>query len=437
MDPLKVGALTALITFCYTSLAHAAGESQRELHLDQAIVQAVQEDPWFTVSEQMQRADQLKEASVETRPSPSVSLGMLNLPTDTFSMRQEPMTQLRVGITQAFARGDTVALTREQHRLRATRHPLARQERAAKVALTVTNYWLDMAQARQHQALVREDIAIVEQLVTTTSSAYESGVGRVRQQDVLDARLELAKMREQLTAIIQREEKAAAALRTLIGETGPALAFADTLPVVPLPDVVLTQAPDRRQRLAERLSMHPSVRLLAVEHSVASQAVEIAKQKNAPQWAVNGGYAYRSDARSGDSRADFLSVGVSVDIPLFNEHANDNAVKAAFAESEATETRRRALIRDLLTEVNAQRAALSRLYERQQQFEETILPQSEDYAEATLDAYTAAQGSVETVLDARAAHLKARIAALNIATDIARHRAMLAYYTTTVETQEN
>ncbi len=436
MSPLKLGVLTALIPFCVASLAQTAPDVQRTLELDQAIALAVQEDPWFDASEQMQRADLLKEAAVEARPSPSVSLSMLNLPTDTFSVRQEPMTQLRVGVTQAFARGDTVELTREQQRLKANRHPVEREDRAARVALAVTRHWLDVAQAKQHQALVREDIATVEQLVDTTSSAYESGVGKVRQQDVLDARLELAKMQEQLSGIIQREEQARASLLTLLGEMGNALSIAPVIPPIPLPDVALEQRPDSRQRLAEHLAMHPSVRVLAVDHTVASQAVEIAKQKKAPQWAVNGGYAYRSDARSGDSRADFLSVGVSVDIPLFNDTANDNAVQAAFAESEAVETRRRALIRDLLTQVNALRAALTHLYERQQQYHTKILPQSEDYAEATLDAYTAAQGSVETVLDARAAHLQARIAALNIDTDIARHRATLAYYTTTAMTQE-
>lgn len=432
MNPFFTGVFTALTLISGAAHAQQATVSASDLQLQQAIAIAVERDPWFSASRQAQRAEQLRGESVAARPAPSLSLSMLNLPTDTFSVHQEPMTQLRVGVSQAFTRGDTVALTRQQHQIKARRHPAERREYVARIALNVTQQWLDYVEAVLHEQLIGQDINVFEQMVETTTSAYQSGLGEVRQQDVIDARLALAQLEEQLTQVYQQKEQAAAALTTQLDIPVSAFQPDAQLPGIALPDEVMAVSGNGTSSLVALLVRHPSVQRLAVEHDVAAKAVGLAKQKNAPQWAVNGSYGYRDDARTGESRADFFSVGVSVDVPLFNQETNDNAVKAAFADAQAIETRRRALIRDMLEQVNAQRASLSRLYERRDRYEEQILPQSTAYAEATLDAYTAAQGSVETVLDARTAHLKARIAALNIDADIARTRATLAYFTTTM-----
>lgn len=434
MTPFLTGVLTALTLISGTAHAQQAPVSESNLDLQQAIDIAIERDPWFSASRHAQNAAGLRGESVADRPAPSVSLSMMNLPVDSFSVRQEPMTQLRVGVSQAFPRGDTVALTRQQHRLRASLHPVERKEYAARLALNVTQQWLNYIEAVQQAQLIGENIEVFEQLAETTASAYQSGVGDVRQQDVIDARLALVRVEEQLTQVYQRKEKAAASLATWLEIPARSLQVDAQLPDITLPEPVMQRTGNASQAMAALLASHPSVQRLAVEHEVAVKSVGLAKQKNAPKWMVNGSYGYREDARNGDSRADFFSVGVSVDVPLFNEQVNDNAVKAAFADSEAIETRRRALIRDMLEQVNAQRASLSRLYERKARYEEQILPQSNAYAEATLDAYTAAQGSVETVLDARTSHLKVQIAALNIEAEIARTRATLAYFTTqTVE----
>ena len=431
MNPFLTGVLTALTLISGTAHAQQAPVSESALNLGQAVAIAIDRDPWFSASRQAQHAEGLRSESVAERPAPSLSVSMLNMPVDTFSVRQEPMTQLRLGVSQAFARGDTVSLTRQQYLLKAGRHPVERQEYAARVALNITQQWLDYVEAAQYEKLIGQDIEVFEQMVETTASAYQSGMGEVRQQDVIDARLALAQLQEQLTQVYQRKEKAAAALATRLDIPPGALQPETQLPDIALPRQVMTSVDDSRQSLAALLAEHPSVKRLSVDHDVAVKSVSIAKQKKAPKWAINGSYGYREDARSGDSRSDFFSLGVSVDVPLFNEAANDSAVKAAFADAEAIETRRRALIRDMLERVNAERAALSRLYERKDRYQQQILPQSTAYAEATLDAYTAAQGSVETVLDARTAHMKARIAALSIDADIARTRATLAYFTTT------
>ena len=79
-----------------------------ELSLVQAEKIASEADPQVAASQA--RALALSESAVADGqlPDPKLRFGVYNLPTDTFDFDQEPTTQLRLGIQQAFPRGDTI-----------------------------------------------------------------------------------------------------------------------------------------------------------------------------------------------------------------------------------------------------------------------------------------------------------------------------------------
>ncbi|WP_232368293.1 TolC family protein [Alteromonas sp. MB-3u-76] len=78
--------------------------------------------------------------------------------------------------------------------------------------------------------------------------------------------------------------------------------------------------------MARALSQHPAVKALEVKRKVSEKAIDLAKQQYKPQWGGNANYGYRDDMPSGQSRADFFSVGVSFDVPLFTK--NDKTKKS-------------------------------------------------------------------------------------------------------------
>ena len=84
----------------------------RGLTLDEAEALALAYEPG--IEARLSRASALREEAVAAgeRPDPMLQLGALNLPVDSFDLDQEPMTQLRVGISQQFPQGDTLALRR-------------------------------------------------------------------------------------------------------------------------------------------------------------------------------------------------------------------------------------------------------------------------------------------------------------------------------------
>ena len=62
------------------------------------------------------RSQSMSELSVaaEKLPDPKLKLGFANLPTDSFNLSQEPMTQAVIGVRQIFPRGS--AQTEKTHR---------------------------------------------------------------------------------------------------------------------------------------------------------------------------------------------------------------------------------------------------------------------------------------------------------------------------------
>ena len=89
----------------FVGIAQSAGTP---LTLERAVKAAQLNDPWLVGNRHSQDAIESMSVAAGTLPDPQVSLGLANVPTDTFDFDQEPMTQFKVGVTQMFPRGDSL-----------------------------------------------------------------------------------------------------------------------------------------------------------------------------------------------------------------------------------------------------------------------------------------------------------------------------------------
>ncbi|MAY38662.1 TolC family protein, partial [Spongiibacter sp.] len=187
------------------------------LTLDEAITLAIDTDPWLTGSQYTQQALTDEATAAATLPDPRMSLMAGNFPVDSFDINQEGMTQLSVGISQMFPRGDSLSLTRRQKQQLAEQHPLLRLDRRAKVGATVSQLWLEVFKAQESIRLIEQDRALFEQLVDVAEASYSSALGRARQQDVIRAQLELIRLEDRLTMLRQQQQAAQKRLTEWIG----------------------------------------------------------------------------------------------------------------------------------------------------------------------------------------------------------------------------
>ena len=418
---------------------------QAAMTLTEAVDIAQRNDPWLAGSEFRQRAIEAQGTAAGTLPDPVVSLGFANLPTDTFDFDQETMTQFKVGVSQMFPRGDSLALSQKQLALMGSRYPYEREDRRAKVAVNIAHLWLDTFRATETIRLIEQDRELFEHLVDVAQSSYSSAVGRTRQQDLVRAQLELTRLEDRLNKLHESQEMSRSKLhewlRTVPGgrfdDSGqwPLDAYADLTLSDALPEIELQHpamyeagASLALQDIASHLRDHPAILSLDRGIDASKAGVELVEQKYRPQWSVNASYGYREDDPMDNDRADFFSVGIAFDLPLFTSKRQDQQVQSAIASSEALRTDKWLALRNMIAAFETQRAKLLRLNQRQALYQTRLLLEMQEQAESSLSAYTVDDGDFSEVMRARIDELNARIDALDIEVDRLKTISQLNYF---------
>ncbi|MEP5323863.1 MAG: TolC family protein, partial [Marinobacter alexandrii] len=217
MNRLIIGLVSVTLVSAAVSANAALIYAGETLGLAQAVAKAQAGDPWLQGSLLEQQAYEASSLSAATQPDPVMSLGFANLPTDTFDFDQEPMTQFKVGVTQRFARGDTLDLSQQRLALKGANEHHRRADRLAQIEARVTSLWLDAFLAAESVRLIESDRGLFEYLVDVAKSSYTTALGRTRQQDLVRAQLELTRLDDRLALLQQQADTAVARLSEWLG----------------------------------------------------------------------------------------------------------------------------------------------------------------------------------------------------------------------------
>lgn len=415
---------------------------QAELSLQQAQQLAIHNDPWLKGNKFKEQSLIASSIAAASLPDPVLSFGLANLPTDGFSLNQEPMTQVKVGISQQFARGDSLSLKQQQIVALAQQNPLLRLDRQGKIKVMMATLWLNAFAAQQRVSLIKQNRALFSQLVDIVEASYSSAQGFTRQQDVIRAQVELSRLDDRLiTFQSDYDTNIASMIQWLYEENALSQPFTltDEWPVIVHLDdkqKALMQAYNQRA-LMQQLAQHPAI--LAIEQQIKSQtnAVLLAEQKYQPQWGVNASYAYRDEDTNGASRADFISVGLTVDLPFFTEKRQDKEIESAKLQAESIKTEKQLQLRIMLGQLIKYWQELQRNAERITTFQSHILPQMSEQAESALSAYTTDDGDFAEVMRARIAQLNTALDFINLRQQQALLNAQLDYFLSPITATNN
>jgi outer membrane protein TolC len=405
------------------------------LTLDKAIQLAIENDPWLKGAEYRQQALESRAIVAGQLPDPKLSLGAVNLPTDTFDFDQEPMTQLKVGVSQQFPRGKTRALKQQQLEQRSEQTVYQRENRKAMVTLTVTQLWLEWLRQQKTIALIEKDRSLFEDLAEIVNANYASALGKTQQHDIIQAQVELTRLEDRLYRLSEAADIHLAKLNEWLPIPIHTINHS-TLPELTIKPSLLMNDTGSNNIKAQHFLQHPKVLQLDQQIAANTTAMQLAKQQYKPQWGVNTSYAFRDDDPAGRDRADFFSVGVTLDLPLFTANRQDKQVDASIAETEASKTEKWQLLRSFMAKANQAKAKLQRLEQRQQLYQTRLLKEIHEQVEASLTAYTNDNTDFNQVVRARITELNSRIDALSIDIDRLQAIAQLNYLFTSSDVKQ-
>ena len=398
--------------FIFSTTAQASG-----LTLAAAEELALASDPGVRSVESNKLALEEMSVASEQLPDPLLKMGLVSLPTDTFNLGQEPMTQVQVGVVQKFPRGKSRSLRSAQTLQKSEGLDDVARDKELQIKLAVREQFLEVLKQQELARINNEAISAFTDVAEITREYYATG--RVHQQDVLQASVELAKVEDRATRIAQDEEQARTRLATWIGDA----AFrdlADSWPQFP--------APLKSDMTVENLLEHPRIQALQKNISAAETAVELARQRYKPEFALDLTYGGRGGTNpDGSSRTDLLTLMVVMDVPLFTKNRQDRVVAAQVAESSAVTYMRDDVLRRMRSEVEFHQATLDRQRERIDLFENTLLPEAEFSSEASMNAYSASIADLTQLLRSQITEFNLQLEHARLLAEVLKTQARLRY----------
>ncbi|MDH3561484.1 MAG: TolC family protein, partial [Gammaproteobacteria bacterium] len=295
------------------------------------------DDPAVAASQARTQALREDAIAAGQLPDPKLKAGLSNMPLDNLDIDLEPMTQVILGVEQAFPRGATLKHRQRQVEWKAASEQAKADDESRKLVREVRSNFLELYYQLEAERVVINTRALFAQLVDITQAHYATG--RVSQQDVLRADLELSRLDDRATRIRNEQEKARATLTKWIGSSS-----SQTL------DPRFPELPDlpSEQDLAAALEQHPVIQAESARIESHNQAVQIAREQYKPGWGVGLEYRKRfGENPDGSDRSDMMAAMLSVDLPLFPKKRQDRRLAASLQEAEAAQLTRADRLREL------------------------------------------------------------------------------------------
>ena len=435
---ILMSAFTQQVTGQTLSSSHL--EVSEKNSLTDLISEAISRDEWMDANQLFVSSLQAESIKRGELDNPKLGLGLANMPLDSLDFNQEAMTQLKFSISQMLPRGDSLALKKETWQQKGQVALVKQYQRAAQIERDVSLTWLAIFEAKQSIALIEANRGLFEQLLEVSQASYSSALGRTSQGDIIKAELELIRLDDRLASLALIKQAKYSQLSHWLGDLESwsepknlpqvSLKKASFYPADPVHLDGKGQTLNRSisdQTLAKQLTLHPSLVALDEKAQLAQVAMSLAKQAYQPQWGLNASYGYRDDADNGMSRSDFLSLGVTLDMPIFSKTAQDAGVKSKQLALNAIAFGHGLKLKQMLAKYRVIQSKVAKLNQRNHLYQSSLIPQLKQQEDILLAAYKSNEGPFSDVIKARIESLNAKIQALVISVALQKQKVEFNY----------
>ncbi|GMR16705.1 MAG: TolC family protein [Gammaproteobacteria bacterium] len=405
------------VTTLFALLSSFSVYAEQTISIEHAVQVALERDALINVYQS--RRDAYKDQSVaeDTLPDPKIKLGFMNVPTDTYVLDQEPMTQVQLGIQQMFPRGNSLEIKSQRALSMSAAEEAKTENQRRKVTREVRETWLELYYWLNAESVIKKNRKLFTELVSVTKQQYAAG--RQKQQDVIRSELELGMLDDREIKIQTRIETTEAKLIKYMGADFSHINIGTKLPVYTI-----------QKNDTAWLESHPMLRMEQAMVAVSEKNVDLAKQSYKPSWSLDLTYGKRDGKNSnGSERADFASAMVMFDLPLFTADRQDKQVAASKSRLNGALNSREERKRNLTKMWQAGLAKEKRLLQRIKQYDDLLLPKSDENTKSALYAYQSGQSDFTALMRAQITELETQLRALRLTVEHKKTQALLLYLT--------
>lgn len=294
------------------------------LHIDTLIEEAVANNPSLEAARHEQKAASLRIKPTGTLPDPTVMLGFMSVPVDTFSFDEMDMTQKIISVSQAFPFPGKLKLAKE----------IAKSD--AEVARWQIKIFEDRLVYELHRSffnwvfseealrITEHNRKVIASFTRIATARYS--VGKGNQWDILRAQVEHTKLREMQATIAQNIESLKAGIAGMMGRDEVNMEGTPEVGWIPVNELY------ERELLNFADEHNPSLAFLNTMVERAENAAKLARRNRLPNFSVTLSYGQRDDGEMNGmdrERPDFVSAMVGVQVPLYARRKQIPLMKSA------------------------------------------------------------------------------------------------------------
>lgn len=327
-------------------------------------------------------------------PDPMLTLGLANLPTNSFSFTQEPMTGKIIGLSQAIPfpgkLGSMADVTEKGAEIVKQEVDDAKNE----IIKNVSQNYYELIYVRKAIAVANENLKLLNEIAKVVRINYS--VAKASQQNLFKVELEITNLTDKIEELINKENSVTAVINAQLLRSQDVPIITGNLPAI--------QYYKFSQKQLDSLAVQNRPFLTGIElaREKAELQEKLAKYDFLPNFNVLVQYSQRDRiAKTNTPLADFTSFMVGISLPL----NYGGKVSSKVEETEAMQDMYREQYNLSLQMLNGNFGTavskLNSLKERIRLVEEAQLLQAQQTYSAALSSYQVGQIDFINVIDAQ------------------------------------
>ena len=355
--------------------------------------EAIAKNPSLEAARIEYKARSLMVKPAGTLPDPTIQLGFMSLPVNTFSFSKEDMTQKVIGVRQMFPFPGKLRLAEAVARSDADAAKLQIAIYETQLAFEIKRTFYDWATAVESVRITDYNIGVIKQFTDIAASRYSVGMGN--QYDILSAQLEHSKLSQSLTAQNQKITGAKATMAWMLGRDS---AEFDGAPAVNWTPVF---TPDENELFKRADANNPTIAYMKMLVEKADNQARLARRERYPNFGVNIQYGQRDNATMDGvtvKRPDMLTAMLEIEAPIYA--GRKQSLMAESAENMA-QSARKMLANEQLNiraEIRNRIANIKQADEVEVLYRTGIMPQSRTTVQSALANYQVGKIDILTLL---------------------------------------
>jgi outer membrane protein TolC len=327
-------------------------------------------------------------------PDPTLTLGFVNLPVNSFSFTQEQMTGKIIGLSQMFpfpgkllaisdaASVDTAIISQEI------------KDAENEIRKNVSTKYFALSYIRRALLYSEESKKLLEEISNVVGTKYS--VATASQQNLIKIQLEITSITEKIEELKSKESSLVAELNALLLLDTKSEIFTEHYQIIDYIHISVNEL-DSLSRL-----YRPYLKGIKLSEQKALLNRNVAEKDFYPNFNLGLQYSFRDKiAATQTSLNDFFSVVAGISIPLNYGGKVSSKVEEAVSMQEYFSDQYNLAVQSLNGEFGPAVSNLESLEERIKLFEEGLLPQAQQNFNAALASYQVNEVDFINVVDAQ------------------------------------